>query len=401
MITVKDIAKAQIGIAKYVSVTPMIYTNHFSSQFNRKVYFKCESFQRTGSFKIRGAINRFLQLSAQERKAGVVTASYGNFAQAAASAGHSLEVKTTIVVPLECSVLKTEYAKKHDAEVIFHGSSFEEALQKAKSLADSQKLTFIHPYEDDEMITGAGTIGLEILEQNPDTDAILVPVGGGALIAGIATAIKEKNSKIAVIGVQTQNCSAFYKAYHSKHLDFQADQLFTIADAINIQKTSKKVYEMVEPLIDDFLVVSDENLISTMISLLEQGHMVVEGAGAVCLSTLIENQLPTKYRNITLLLSGGNVDSALLSKIINHGLSKRQRIIRVDVVVEDHPGALNRITSALNALHVNILQIFHNRIISESEFNHTRIHLVLETHGEDHKEEILEAVRSSGVIEIL
>jgi len=401
-ISVKEIAKAQISTAKFTSKTPLIYSNFFSNQLSRKIFFKCESFQRTGSFKIRGAINRFLQLSAEERKAGVVTASYGNLAQAVASAAKSTEVKSTIVMPVASNMLKIEYAKSHGADVILFGNTIKESLDKALAIAKEQKTTFLHPFEDIHMITGAGTIGLEILEQNPDTEAILVPVGGGALVAGIATAIKEKTSKIAIIGIQTQNCSAFYKAYHSKNLNSSTSEISNpIADSINISHVSKPNYDLIEPLVDDFLVVSDEKLVSTMVSLLEQGHLVVEGAGAVTLSALLEDQLPTKYRNATLILSGGNVDSYLLSKVINHGLCKKQRIFRLDVVVEDHPGALKQITEVLNKKNINIIQIFHNRVISESEFNQTRIQLVLESRGDDHRKEIIEAVKASGVHEVL
>lgn len=402
MVGVKDISKAQLGIAKYLNATPLIYSNYFSTQLSRKVYFKCESFQRTGSFKIRGAIHRLLQLTPQERKTGIVTASYGNLAQAVASAGKTVNVKTTVVMPINSSMLKIEYAKAHGTEVILHGTTFEETLKKARAVAKQQDAIFLHPFEDDAMIAGAGTVGLEILEQNPDTEAVLVPVGGGGLLAGIATAIKEKNSKIAVMGVQTQHCSAFYKAYHSKNIEAHTEETTpTIADAINIGHVSKHNYELVEPLIDDFVVVSDERLVSTMISILEQGHLVAEGAAAISLSALLEEQVPAKYRNVTLLISGGNVDSALLAKIINHGLSKRQRIVRVDVVVEDQPGALNKITEVLNEKHINIIQIFHNRIISESEFNQTRIQLVLECQGETHRKEILDTIQKTGIVKVL
>jgi threonine dehydratase len=403
MITVKDISKAQLAISKYISETPLIYSNYFSTSLSRKIFFKCESFQRTGSFKIRGAINRFLHLTSEEKKRGIVTASYGNLAQAAASAGKSTDTKTTIVVPHNSSTLKTEYAKAHGAEVIVQGDIFEDTLKFAHALAEERKAVFLHPYEDPAMIAGAGTVGLEILEQNPDTEAVLVPVGGGGLLAGIATAIKEKKSKIAVIGIQTQSCSSLYKAYHSKILESSPSKEHpkTIADAINVGKVSKSNFKIIESLVDDFFVVTEEMLVSTMISLLEQGHLVVEGASAIPLAAVLEDQLPSKYRNITLVISGGNADSSLLAKIINHGLSKRNRIIRLDVIVEDEPGALDRITNILNTKHVNILQIFHNRIISESEFNRTRIQLVLECEGEDHKNELMKVLKTVGIVKEL
>ncbi len=395
MISIKDISRAQLTTAKHITVTPLIFSNTFSSQFNRKIYFKCESFQRTGSFKFRSALNRFLQLNPEEKKRGVITPCYGNYAQAAAVSAAIVKCNLTTILPEDESSLKKRYVETYGATTITHGHTFEDALSQAEYLAETQGKLFFHPYEDPAMIAGAGTIALEILEQNPDTEAIVVPVGGGSLLAGIATAIKEKKAKVAVIGVQPQVCSPFYMAYHSKTLESTTPPANTIADSLKIAQVSAQNYEIAQNYVDDFLVVSEESLIQSMVQLLEQGHLVVEGAGATPLAALIEDKVSSKYRNVTLILSGGNVQTTSLSKIIHHGLAKWRRIIRLDILSDDAPGRLNTLAQLLHQKNVNIIQIYQNRFLFEEQYNRTRIQLILETDGETPEEEILSLLKEN------
>lgn len=396
MVSIKDISKAQISIAKHTVFTPLIFSNSLSMQLSRKVFFKCESFQRTGSFKIRGAVNRFLQLSPEEKSRGVVTPCYGNHGQAAAVAASIVDCKLTAIMPTDSSILKTDYVRQHGAEIVLHGKSFEESASFARKWAKTHGQVLFHPYEDMAALAGAGTVGLEILEQNPDTEAIVIPVGGGALLSGIATTIKEKKSKAAIIGVQPQNCSPFYKAYHSKNDKTVSETTSVIADALNISSVSSQNHEIAQKYVDDLLVIPEEELVSAIISMVEQSHLVVEGAGAVTLAAVLQDMVPSKYRNVTLLISGGNIDSAMLSKIIHHGLSKRRRIVRLEVLTQDCPGQLERLTSLFDSKGINIIQVYQSRFLAEATFGQTRVQLVVEAKGADHEFEIKALLNQEG-----
>lgn len=351
------------------------------------VYIKAENLQKTGSFKVRGAFNKMAHI-----KGNVIAASMGNHAQAVAFAAEKLGIHARIVMPMTVPIVKEEATKGYGAEVILQGESFKEALDYAISQKD---YTFIHAFDDEEVIAGQGTIGIEIMDDLKDADIIIVPVGGGGLISGIAAAIKTLSQKTKIIGVQTESAASAYVSFREKCIR-EETPLPTIADGIAIGRIGNKTFEVINKYVDDMILVSEDSIAMAILLFLERKKLVVEGAGAVALAALLENREKFTGKRIVLVISGGNIDFTLIDRIIHKGLVKSGRIGVFEVTVADVPGSLNSLTGVIASHRANILDVVHNRLASDLQIGKTRIVFVIETRNREHLEQILFDLEEKG-----
>ena len=388
MVNTKDIEKALQNIRTFVHKTPLIHSNSFSKMFGAEVYLKAENLQKTGSFKVRGAFNRMINI--KDRK--VIAASMGNHAQGVAFAAARLGIQAKIVMPVTAPIVKEEATRGYGAEVILYGENFNDALNYALS---QEGYTFIHAFDDYDVIVGQGTIGIEILEDLSNIDIILVPVGGGGLISGIAIAVKERSPKIIVIGVQTESAPSAYCSFKEKKV-IDKIPLSTIADGIAIGQVSGRTLEIINRYVDDMITVSEDSIAMAILLFLERKKLVVEGAGAVPLAALIENRERFKGKTILLVVSGGNIDFTLIDKIIHKGLVTSGRIGVFEVTVDDLPGRLQILTGVIASHRGNILNVVHDRLAEDLSIGKTRVVFTIETRGRAHLEEILSDLAIKG-----
>ncbi|MDI6729689.1 MAG: threonine ammonia-lyase, partial [Thermodesulfovibrionales bacterium] len=352
-IDLSSIQDALQSISTYIHRTPLIYSNSFSKMFGAEVYIKAENLQKTGSFKVRGAFNKLMKLETDK----VIAASMGNHAQGVAFAAAGLGIKAKIVMPLTASIVKQEATKGYGAEVVLHGETFSDALNYAISQKD---YTFIHAFDDEDIIEGQGTIGLEIINELQDIDAVLVPVGGGGLISGISIAIKNLSPKTEVIGIQTVSATSAYDSFHTKGIVERTPHP-TLADGIAVGRIGNKTFEVMQRYVDDIIKASEESIAMSVLLFLERKKLVVEGAGAVPLAALIEQKERLKGKRIVLVVSGGNIDFTLIDRIIHKGLVSSGRIGVFKVIVDDVPGGLHKITGIIAVQRGNILNVVHDR----------------------------------------
>ncbi len=398
MIPLQKIQKAKERIEGVVVKTPFSYAPYLSELSGSEVYLKKENLQVTGAFKLRGAYNKIASLSEEERKKGVVAASAGNHAQGVALSASKFGVNATIVMPESTPLTKINGVKHFGAEVILSGSNYDEAYQFAVEFAKENDLTFIHPFEDEEVIAGQGTIALEMLEACKELDAVIVPVGGGGLISGVASAIKQIDPAIRVIGVSAKGAPALKTSYELKK-PVDSTQVRTIADGIAVRDTSPVTLEYILESVDEFISVDDEEIASAMLFLLEKQKLVVEGAGAVGVAALLHDKL-AHYRGkkIAIILSGGNVDVTLLSVIIEKGLLKSGRKMKLTVTLVDKPGSLMRFTEILKELGANIVHIAYDRTSISLDYGDANVTVHVETKGHEHQELIKEVLKKEGYI---
>lgn len=394
-ITLQDIKEARELIKGIALYTPIKKTGHFSAMVGNNIYLKMENMQHTGAFKYRGARVKLLSLTEDEKKRGVITASAGNHAQGVASNAQQLGIKATIVMPEGTPLVKVTATKGYGAEVILFGDSFHEAFGHAMELKEKRDLVFIHPFEDPKIIAGQGTIGLELLEQAPELDLVVVPVGGGGVISGIAIALKSLKPSIQVIGVQASNSPSVYRSFRSGKAEM-VEAKATIAEGIAVKQASPVMLEILKKYVDDIVLVEEAEIASAILLLMERSKVVVEGAGASSLAAVLYNKIPVKNKNIGVVLTGGNIDVNMLSRIIESGLAKSGRLVRMSVFVIDKPGALQRLTTIIAGHKANILQVIHNRLSSEMPLGETEINLTLETRGQDHIESIISDLNAQG-----
>jgi threonine dehydratase len=410
-VTLADIESARARIAGRVRASPCAYSRLLSEATGAEVYFKLENLQLTGSFKERGACNRLLALDADQRRRGVIAASAGNHAQGVAYHARALGIPATIVMPRTSPLVKIAETRALGAVVELHGGGYDDAFDEAARMAADRALTLIHAFDDPAVIAGQGTIGLEILEQVPEVDAVLVAIGGGGLAAGVATAIKERRPAARVWGVQTE-------AMPSMRVALQAGQPLgidrsggparnparTIADGIAVARVGVMPFEAVRRYVDDVVTVDDEEIAEAILLLLEKEKTVAEGAGAAPLAALLHRGLPAAGRTVVLVVGGGNIDVNLISRIIDRGLLKSGRIMRVRIVLPDVPGSLARILAIVAEREANILEVHHDRASPAPrggaeprlELGQASVELVAETRGFDHVGEILGAIRAAG-----
>lgn len=395
MVNLADIRAAEQRITGHIIRTPLVYSPFISALTGARVYLKLETLQKAGSFKVRGATNKILVNIAAVREHGVVAASAGNHAQGVAVAAHTAGVKSTIVMPSWASIAKQEATRNYGAEIIIHGSSLEESIGRAAELAQEGRL-FIHPYDDDEVIAGQGTIGLEIYDDLPRADIIVVPVGGGGLIAGIATAANAIKPEVRIIGVQAAACpSASGACATGSPVRVIAQP--TIADGIRVAECGARTCPVLKELVDEIVLVTEDEIADAMLLLLERKHIVAEGAGAAPLAALLNGSITIPQgSNIVLVISGGNVDSAQLFRIVRQAMARQGRILRFSVLIDDRPGALAGLLSVIAKEGGNILHIDHTQGEGDVPVMMARVEIELETRGRDHAGSILSAIGCAG-----
>jgi threonine dehydratase len=378
--------------------TPCPKSEHFNELAGcAALYYKLENQQRTGSFKERGALNRMLALTAEERARGVIAASAGNHAQAVAYQAGRLGVRATIVMPELTPLVKAENTRRSGARVILHGGSFDEAFQEAVRLQALENQVFIHPFNDPLVMAGQGTIGLELLEQNPYLEVVVVPIGGGGLISGIAVALKELNPKIQVVGVQSAAVPSMKLSVEQGALTAAEHATATIADGIAVKRPGPLTFEVIRKYVDEVVTVDEEEIANAILLLLEREKTVVEGAGAVPFAALVNGKVPrARGRKVCCVLSGGNIDVNLVSRIIERGLVKGGRLVRLSVLIPDRPGSLARLMTAVGQQGANVVQIHHDRAFSKSTLGEVQVEVTLETRGRAHIEELKGALSSKG-----
>ena len=398
MIALEKIKKAQERIDGVVVKTPFSYAPYLSEESGIDIYLKKENLQITGAFKLRGAYNKIASLSQEERKKGVVAASAGNHAQGVALSASKFGISATIVMPESTPLTKINGVKHYGAEVILSGSNYDEAYQFAVEFAKENGFSFIHPFEDEEVIAGQGTIALEMLEACSELDAVVVPVGGGGLISGIASAIKQINPQIKVIGVSAKGAPALKNSFELKKAVDSTD-VRTIADGIAVRDTSPVTLAHILESVDEFIGVDDEEIASAMLFLLEKQKLVVEGAGAVGVAALLHGHLEhLKGKKVAIVLSGGNVDVTLLSVIIEKGLLKSGRKMKLTVTLVDKPGSLMRFTEILKELGANIVHIAYDRTSISLDYGDANVTVHVETKGHEHQELIKEVLKKERYI---
>jgi threonine dehydratase len=396
MVSLEDIKAAETRIFPHIIRTPLVYSSTISDLTGANVYLKLETLQKAGSFKVRGATNKILTYYATaSRTTGVVAASAGNHAQGVALAARSAGIPATIVMPEWSTLTKQEATRRYGAQVIVYGLTLEESIEKAKDIARKGNL-FIHPYDDDAVIAGQGTIGLEILNDLPATDMIIVPVGGGGLIAGIATAAKGMKPDIVIIGVQAGMCPSAGEALRQgSPCRVLAGK--TIADGIRVAETGAHTLPIIRHFVDRHVLVSEEEIADAMLLLLERKHIVAEGAGAVPLAALLNGSIDVPSgSNIVLVISGGNVESSLLFRVIRQSLVRQGRIMSFSVLLDDQPGTLARIITLLAQEQGNILRIHHMEGESDIPALMVRVNIELETRGWDHIRKIKKSLTDGG-----
>ncbi|ABP94188.1 MULTISPECIES: threonine ammonia-lyase [Metallosphaera] len=370
-----DIFRARERISPYIHETPVDYSTTFSRMTQSEVYLKLENLQKTGSFKVRGAFNKILEMKEEERKRGVIAVSAGNHAQGVAYAAMTLGIKSTIVMPETAPISKYKATKGYGAEVILYGKFIHESMKKAEELIRERNLTLVHPYDDPLIIAGQGTAGLEMAKEKPDV--VIVPIGGGGLISGVSVALKGINPNTKVIGVQS---FASPSLKISKELGRLTDiePSYSIADGILVKSPSSLTFEIVSEYVDDIVLVDDDEIAWAMMMLLERSKTVVEPAGAAPLAALLSGKVEARGKKVMALLSGGNVDLSLLARIIDKTLYKTKRIVKARVIVPDKPGYLNKVLNHVAQIRGNIIDVVHDRVSSDVLPGYTKIYVMFE-----------------------
>jgi threonine dehydratase len=393
MITFVDIEEARERIQNQIYLSPFPYSETISGLTGNRVFFKLENLQMTGSFKERGALNRLLTLTPAEAKRGVIAASAGNHGMAVAFHSRRLNISATIVMPLHAPLIKVSRVRQFGAQIVLHGTDYDEAFAEAHRLAQKKRLTFIHAFNDPWVVAGQGTIGLELYEQNPDLDAVVVPVGGGGLIGGIALVLKTFNRKIRIIGVQAESVPSM-KAALQRGRPIRLPPAVTIADGIAVRAVGDIPLALVKKYVDDIVTVSEGEIANAVLLLLEIEKTVAEGAAAVSLAALMNKKTALTGCKVGLVISGGNIDMNLTSRIIEKGLIQDGRLSRLSVVISDRPGALARLTQRIADLGANILQISQTRGFGQVAIGETEVELILETTGGEHIERIYQSLQA-------
>jgi len=392
MIDLQEIKKAREKVKDIVLNTPFAKAPLLSQRCGANVYLKKENLQLTGAYKIRGAYNKISSLSESERKKGVIAASAGNHAQGVAYSAKVFGIPATIIMPEATPLMKVENTKNLGANVILKGANYDEAYEFALSFAKENGLTFIHPFADDMVIAGQGTVGLEILESCSELDYIVVPIGGGGLISGIGSVIKRLSPKTKVIGVVASGANAMKLSYVAKKA-IDSLSVKTIADGIAVRDVNEKNLKYILEVVDEIVEVDDEEIANAILYLLEKQKLIVEGGGAVSVAAILhEKFLYKKDSNIACILSGGNIDVQMLSVIIEKGLIKSYKKLKLVVTLVDKPGSLMKLTEILDRLDANITQIDYDRISTTLSFGDANVTLSLETKNKEHQKEIKQAL---------
>ena len=401
-VTFEQIQEAAHRLDGIIETTPIAHSRALERRIGSPVHLKAENLQRSGSFKVRGAYNRMVRLTPEQKAAGVVAASAGNHAQGVALAASKLGLEARIYMPQGAALPKIAATQSHGAQVVLHGTTVDEALAEAKRHADETGKVFIHPFDNADIIAGQGTLGLEMLEQVPDADTIITGVGGGGLLAGVAIAAKtlaaRQGRPIRVIGVQAEHAAAYPPSLAADAL-VPLKKVSTIADGIAVGRPGQLPFSIIKELVDDVVTVSEDDLARALIFLMERNKLVVEPAGAVGVAALMNGTLNEAYGNLgttVCLLSGGNIDPMLMLKVIQRGLSAAGRFLTVRIMLTDHPGELRDISRIIAECDANVTGVDHTRVGGALSMGDVSITIDMETKGKDHSHEVLEALQAEG-----
>ncbi len=395
MIGLVDVEAARARIGRAVDVTRLLPCPALSALAGRDVRLKAENLQRTGAFKIRGAVNRVATLSVEARARGVIAASAGNHAQGLALAARERGVRATIVMPEQTSITKVEATRALGATIVLHGPTYDDAYAHACALQAETGATFVPAFDDDEVIAGQGTLGLEIADQCPEAGVVVVPVGGGGLIAGSAVALKARLPRVRVVGVQASGAAAALAARRAGR-PVKLDAIGTIADGIALKMVGERTYPLIERYVDDLVTVEEEEIAEAILILMERAKLIVEGAGAVPLAALLAGRVPAADGPAVLVLSGGNIDVTFLARIIERGLIRAGRLMRFTVDLPDRPGRLAHVSALVGQAGGNILHVYHDRGSLDLPITWTRIRMDVETRGDTHVAEIAQRLAEAG-----
>lgn len=393
MMTLEKFEEASELVKKVTNSTKLVYSDYLSEQSGGKVYLKPENMQHTGAYKIRGAYYKISTLSDEERGRGLITASAGNHAQGVAFAAKKFGCKAVIVMPTVTPLIKVNRTKSYGAEVILHGDVYDDAYAYACELAEKEGYTFVHPFNDIDVATGQGTIAMEIVQELPTVDYILVPIGGGGLVSGVATLAKMLNPKIKVIGVEPAEAASMKAALAAGEV-VQLESANTIADGTAVKAVGDKIFPFVKENVDDVLLVEDDELIGAFLDMVENHKMIVENSGLLSVAAL--KQLDCKGKKVVCVLSGGNMDVITMSSIVQHGLIQRDRIFSVSVLLPDKPGELVQVAQTIAEAQGNVIKLEHNQFVSTNRNAAVELRITMEAFGTEHKQEILKALEKKG-----
>lgn len=395
MIQLSDIHSALNRIRADIRISPCTHSETFSGLTRNSIFLKLDNQQRTGAFKERGALNKLLTLNPEERAHGVIAASAGNHAQGVSYHAGRHGIRARIVMPLPTPLTKVSATRAYGAEVLLHGANYDEAYGKAIELSEQDRLTLIHAFDDDDVIAGQGTLGLEVLSQNAEIEAVVAPIGGGGLIGGIACAVKETNPKVKVYGVQPARLPSM-KAAVAQGKPVTLDSAKTIADGIAVRRAGERTLPLVQKYVDDIVTVEEEEIANAILLLLEREKTLAEGAGAAAIAAVLNRKLALQDKRVAVLVCGGNIDVTLLARIIERGLVKDGRLVRLRVHLPDYPGALHRLTGILADHRANIVETAYDRAYHGVTLGDTAIDITMETRGPEHISELLTALVAAG-----
>ena len=394
-VSLAEIHAAMARIRDSIYLSPCARSEEMSQLTGNSVYLKLDNLQRTGAFKERGALNKLLTLTDEERARGVIAASAGNHAQGLAYHAGRHGIRAQIVMPLTTPLIKVSATKGYGAEVVLHGANYDDACEEAVRRSAEFGMTFVHPFDDEVVIAGQGTMGLEILQQVPDIEAVVAPIGGGGLIAGVACAVKETNPQVRVIGVQPARLPSM-KVAIAEGSPVTLNPAATIADGIAVRRAGEKTLPLIQKYVDEIVTVDEEEIANAILLLLEREKTLAEGAGAAAIAALINRKTPLSGKKVAVLVCGGNIDVSLLSRIMERGLVKDGRLVRLRVHLPDYPGALHRLTGILAQHRANIVETSYDRAYYGVNLGDTAIDITMETRGPDHIVELLSALSASG-----
>jgi threonine dehydratase len=395
MITLDSIQRAMERIRESVRLSPLVHSETLSQLSGNAIYLKLENLQRTGSFKERGALNKILTLTDTERQRGVIAASAGNHAQAVAYHANARGIRSRICMPLATPLVKVSATAGYGADVVLHGRNYDEAYEESMRICEAEGLTYLHPFDDDAVIAGQGTIGLEMLAQNPALDVIVAPIGGGGLLGGLACAVKEINPRIEIIGVQTARLPSMQQAL-AAGAPVTLPPSTTIADGIAVRRAGDRTLPLIEHYVDAMVTVEEEEIANAILLLLEREKTLAEGAGATALAAILQQKTAHRGKRIGLLVCGGNIDVTLLSRIIERGLVKDGRLVRLRIHLTDHPGALRRLCEVIEQQKANIVETMHDRAYYGVNLGDTVIDVTMETRGAEHIQSLMSALSAAG-----
>ena len=398
MLTLEKFEEASERLGRVLLETKLVYSDYFSEQTGAKVYFKPENMQFTGAYKLRGAYYKISTLSPEERERGIISASAGNHAQGVAYAARLMGAKAVIVMPTTTPLIKVNRTKGYGAEVILHGDVYDDACAYALELAGEKGYTFIHPFNDETVATGQGTIAMEIIKELPTVDYILVPIGGGGLCCGVSTLAKMLNPKIKVIGVEPAGAACMKASLAAGHV-VTLPKVTTIADGTAVKTPGDVVFPYIQENVDDIITVEDDDLIAAFLDMMENHKMIVENSGLLTVAAL--KHMDIKGKKVVSILSGGNMDVITIASVVQNGLIQRDRIFTVSVLLPDKPGELHRVSGIIADLQGNVIKLEHNQFVSVNRSNEVELRITLEAFGTEHKERILKELKRQGYRPIL